>query len=183
MNVDIDFGRVDRKEQCNHRKVVAEQEVRISRPHRAKQHLVAHRPAVDEIELKEAVGARKRRQPREARDHDAVPRQPQGHGVGGEVVAHHLRQPRRQRAGAVLRRPVQRVAIAALDDKMHLRAGHGEPPQYVGDGGRFRPFGFEEFEPRRHGGKKLPDLNYGPLVHRLWYRPAFGAPADLEPQA
>ena len=57
MNIDVDLARLDRKEEGDRRKAVAEQEIRIGRPHRAEQHLVAHRAAVDEIELAEAVGA------------------------------------------------------------------------------------------------------------------------------
>ena len=74
MHIHVDRGRVDRQEQRNRRKAVAEHEVRIGRPYCAKQHLVAHRAAVDEVELAQRVGARISRQPGEPGDHHAVSR-------------------------------------------------------------------------------------------------------------
>ncbi len=55
MHVDVDLGRIDREKQCNRRKSVTEDEVRIGGAHRAEQHLVAHRSAVDEIELAQRI--------------------------------------------------------------------------------------------------------------------------------
>ena len=71
MHVDVDLARIERDEQRHDRMAVARQIVGIGAAHHADQELVAHRPAVDEEILPERVGARERRQRREAFDRDA----------------------------------------------------------------------------------------------------------------
>ena len=157
MDVDVDLAGIDREEERHHRKAVAEDEIGIGGAHRAEQHLVAHRAAVDEVELAERIGARIGRQPREPRDDDAVPRQ--------SPAARRCRRNRRP-SPAPSRAASAPVAVdcagqltalrsRAVEHEMHLRVGHREALDDVGDRRGLGPLGLEELEPRRHRGEEV----------------------------
>ena len=100
MHVDVDLARLERDEQRQQRMAVARQIIGIGAAHRADQQLVAHRPAVDEQILPERVGARQRRQAGEAVHAHALALGVDGDGIGAEVGAQHVAEPRQLVASA-----------------------------------------------------------------------------------
>ena len=107
MHVDVDLARRKRDEQRDQRVAVARQIIGIGGAHRAEQKLVAHRPAVDEQILAERIGARERRQRGKALDRDALAFGRDLDGVGAEVGAEHVAEPREAPGGAGQRRPAK----------------------------------------------------------------------------
>ena len=73
---------------------IARQIVGISGAHGAKQKLVAHWPPVDEKILSERIGSRQRRKARKASDPHAFALRIDCDGVGAEVGAENIPEPR-----------------------------------------------------------------------------------------
>src|SRR5690349_2819618 len=65
MDVDVDLARIEGDEQGDDRMAITLEEIGVGGANRAEEELVAYRPAVDEEELSEAVGAAIGRQPGE----------------------------------------------------------------------------------------------------------------------
>ena len=100
---------------------VALHQVGIGGAERAEEQLVAHRPAVDEEELAEAVRPAVGRQPGEAGEPRAFPHRLDRDRVVAEVAPHHVAEPRPPRVVAAEPRQVERGPVAAR------RARSGSP--------------------------------------------------------
>ena len=72
MHIHIDLLRRDLNKQQQHRKAIGCHHIAVSGADQPGQATVTHRPAIDIDELPEAIGAAKRRWPRQTRDAQAV---------------------------------------------------------------------------------------------------------------
>ena len=159
---------VERHEQRHHRMAVARQIVGIGAAHRADQQLVAHRAAVDEQILPERVGAAvasaapakpsTTTPSRSARDLD---------GVGAEVRAEHVAEPREPAGRArQRRRPGHRRALLAGEREGDVRPAHGEPPHHLAHRLGLGAVGLEELQPRRRRVEQVAHLDPGAFAER-----------------
>src|SRR5579872_2762155 len=89
MDVDVDLARIERDEEGDDRMAVALEEIGIGGAHRAEEELVAHRPAVDEEELAEAVGAAVRWQPGETLERNTLAGRIDHERIPSEIGADH----------------------------------------------------------------------------------------------
>ena len=162
MDVDVNEARVAIKEKCQDREAVAHEVVGIGGRNRAHQQLVAHRPAADEQELAFPVGAVEGRQADEALEADTFPLGIDRQGVGGELVADDLGEARQAalRAGGA-RQVIEPRQVISAQREPDFRVGHGEPPDDLRHGLRFRPVGFQEFQASRRRGEKVANLDGG----------------------
>ena len=167
MHVDVDLARIERDEQRHDRMAVARQIVRIGAAHHADQELVAHRPAVDEQILPERIGARERRQRREALDRDAVALAAHLDRVGAELGAEDVGEPRQPsgRAGQ-RRRPGHRRALLAREREGDVGPAHGEAAHHLADRLALGAVALEELEPRRRRVEQVAHLDAGAFAER-----------------
>ncbi len=144
---------------------VARQIVGIGGAHGAEQKLVAHRPAVDEKVLAERIGPRQRRQAGKAGDPHAFALGIDGDGIGAEVGAEHIAEPR-ELVTARSRAPGHRRPLLAGEREGNVRPAHRQPPHHLAHGFGLAAVGLQKFQPRRRGIEQIADLDGRSLPQR-----------------
>ncbi len=185
--VDVDVDHLGRRfeEQRHHRMAVARQEILIGAAHRAGEQLVAHGTAVDEEILVLARRAIERRQPREARQPEALAVGVDRHGIVGELAAHDGGQPLQPRRvarqeRAVGRGEIDQRALLAFEPEGDAGMGHGKTAHRVGDVAGLGARLLQEFQPGGCGEEELAHLDTRALRMRCGLRLALGAAVDLQ---
>ena len=163
MHVDVDLAALESHEQRQQRMAVARQIVGIGRAHRADQNLVTHRPAVNEQILAERVGARQRRQSGEAFQPHAFALRIDGDGIGAEVGAQHIAEPRQFVGGGA---PGDRRTLLTGEREGDVRPAHRQSPHDLAHGFGFAAVGLQELQPRRRGVKQIAHLDRGAVAER-----------------
>ena len=181
MHVDVDLARIERDEQREQRMAVARQIIGIGAAHRAEQKLVAHRPAVDEEILAERIGAGQRRQRGKAFDRNALALGGDLDGIGAEIGAEHVAEPREPPGGAGQRRgKAHRRALLAGEREGDVRPAHGEPAHHLAHRLGLGAVELEEFQPRRRRVEQVAHLDAGALAERRGLQLRLRAGIDLD---
>ena len=161
MDVDVDLPGIELDEQDGDRMPVAGQHVCIGPAQRRHQQLVAHRPAVDEEELRQRVGLVEGRQAGEPVQPHALALRVHRPGVLDEIGAHHLGDARLQRPLAARGRVGRSLPVAARQLEAHRRIGERQPANHVGDRRPFGPVGLQELQPGRRCEEQIAHLDLG----------------------
>ncbi len=180
MDVNIDFAGRQRDEKREQRMAIARQIIRIGGANRADQHLVPHRPPVDEKVLAERVRAAQRRQRGKAFDGDAFARGMNGDRVGAKVGAENVAETHQPAGGAGQRRgKAERRALLTRKRKSDISAAHGETAQRLTDGVCLGAIGFEKFQACRRRVKKVMHLHARAAAKRRRLEARFYAGVDF----
>ena len=167
MHVHIDFARIDGDEQRHHRLTAARQIIGVSAVDRADQHLVAHRPAVDEQILAERIGARVGRQRGKADHAEAFLAGHHLDRIGAEIGAENIAEPR-QRSGksGQRRRPGAGAALLAGQREGDIGPAHRQPPHHLAHGIAFGALALHEFQARRRRIEQVAHFDAGAGIQR-----------------
>ena len=172
MHVDVQIGRVEFQKDDGLGVFPGEQPPLVGLAHGGQEHPVQHRPAVD-VEIHPvglALGAQRLAQ-------DAVDFGPGGIAGKFEEILGDGRRPKRGQPGGqgLAGRKAQGGASAHGQFETDVEAGQGRPAKELGGPLGLHGLGFEEFEPGRHGGDQVADLDARALGHGR--RAAFGESA------
>ena len=160
MDVDIDLPGLAFHKQHEAGVPVSGEIIHISAAHRAMQQFVPHRTPVDEQELRLRVGTVEGWQSGKAMQGKTLALRQNRQGVLSKFLAQNLGKPFQQ-PGLAFRasRPVKASDAVAAKAKAHILMRHRQPFDDFSHGLRFRPVGFEEFQPRWRRGKQIPHLD------------------------
>ena len=162
MHIHVHFPRIKRNKKGEQWMPVARQIVGIGCAHRAIKQLVAHRPSIDEQILPKRIGARERRQAGKAGHAHAFTFGVDGNGVGAEVRAEHVAEPR-ELAAFGRGPPGHWRPFFAGKREGNVGPAHGQPPHDFAHGFGLTAVGFQEFQSRRRSKEQVTHLDGGAL--------------------
>ena len=162
VDVDVDRARLAADEQRQRRVPPGGQKIHVGGTHRAREQLVAHRPAVDVKILRHGIGPVPRRQAGEALEGEAFALGHDLDGVVAELAAEDLDDAGQAAFGAVRAGgAVEAGCSLAHQGEAHLRMGDRHPSQNIRDRLRLGPVAFQEFQPCRRCRKEVAHLDAG----------------------